>query len=258
VTVPRRNLQVQKPARFLDKSVVEAIVSGHHGDPYGVLGVHADGGGFVARCFIPGASSAEAFTLAGKATGTLSRTHDAGFFEGRLHVRKRQPVKYRARGGGGEWWASDPYSFGPVLGPMDDYYIREGSHLRLFDKMGAHVIEHEGAAGVHFAVWAPNARRVSVVGDFNAWDGRRNVMRLRRDTGIWETFIPGIGAGRASKYEIASAIRPPIDGVMRHTANSGGTPTPAASRYRSMKCMPAPGKKPKAADFCPGTNWATG
>ena len=120
-----------------------------------------------------------------------TRRHDAGFFEGPLTIRKRQPLKYRARNAGGEWWVTDPYSFGPVLGPMDDYYMREGSHLRLFDKMGAHPIHHEGADGVHFAVWAPNARRVSVVGDFNAWDGRRHVMRLRRDTGIWEIFVPG-------------------------------------------------------------------
>ena len=73
---------------------------------------------------------------------------------------------------------------------MDDYYIAEGSHLRLFDKLGAHLLNHEGASGVHFAVWAPNARRVSVVGDFNDWDGRRHSMRHRKDTGIWEVFIP--------------------------------------------------------------------
>ena len=94
-----------------------------------------------------------------------------------LTIRKRQPLRYRARNAGGEWWLTDPYSFGPVLGPMDDYYIAEGSHLRLFDKLGAHCIDHEGASGVHFAVWAPNARRVSVVGDFNDWDGRRHPMR---------------------------------------------------------------------------------
>ena len=120
----------------------------------------------------------------------------------RSRIRKRQPLKYRARNAGGEWWVTDAYSFGPVLGPMDDYYIREGSHLRLFDKMGAHPLHHEGADGVHFAVWAPNARRVSVVGDFNAWDGRRHTMRLRRDTGIWEIFIPDVRPGLAYKYEI--------------------------------------------------------
>ncbi|MBL8582517.1 MAG: 1,4-alpha-glucan branching protein GlgB, partial [Rhizobiaceae bacterium] len=116
-----------------------------------------------------------------------------------------QPLKYLARNAAGEWWLTDPYSFGPVLGPMDDYFIAEGSHRRLFDKLGVHLIEHEGASGAHFAVWAPNARRVSVVGDFNEWDGRRNPMRLRADIGIWEIFIPDIGPYRAYKYEIVGA-----------------------------------------------------
>ena len=103
---------------------------------------------------------------------------------------------------GGEWDVLDPYSFGPVLGPMDDYYIGEGSHLRLFDKLGAHAIEFEGVSGTHFAVWAPNAQRVSVVGPFNEWDGRRHPMRCRLDTGIWEVFIPLVGPGEVYKYEI--------------------------------------------------------
>src|SRR5690606_16045598 len=93
-----------------------------------------------------------------------------------------------------------PYSFGPVLGPMDDYYLKEGSHLRLFDKLGAHEMEFEGIHGTHFAVWAPNASRVSVVGPFNQWNGRRNPMRNRM--GIWEVFIPVLGTGTIYKYEI--------------------------------------------------------
>ena len=93
----------------------------------------------VARCFIPHAESVTAFTLAGKQAGELTRRDDAGFFEGKLSIRKRQPLRYRARNAGGEWSVTDPYSFGPVLGPMDDYYIAEGSHLRLFDKLGAHL-----------------------------------------------------------------------------------------------------------------------
>ena len=96
----------------------------------------------------------------------------------------------------------DPYSFGPVLGPMDDYYIAEGTHLRLFDKLGAHAMEFEGVPGVHFAVWAPNARRVSVVGPFNDWDGRRHPMRNRFETGVWEVFIPELGPGTIYKFEI--------------------------------------------------------
>ena len=181
---------------------IETIVAGSHGDPFAVLGVQQVGKAWSARCFVPGAEEVTAFTLAGKEVGHLAKRHDAGFFEGRPSIRKRQPLKYRARNADGEWWVTDAYSFGPVLGPMDDYYIAEGSHLRLFDKLGAHLIEHEGASGVHFAVWAPNAARVSVVGDFNAWDGRRHVMRHRRDTGIWEIFVPDIGAGRNYKFEI--------------------------------------------------------
>jgi len=193
-------------------SDVEAIVAGTHGDPFAVLGVQGTGAALVARCFIPHAETVTAFTLAGKEAGALSPRGDAGFFEGRLKIRKRQPLRYRAGNGGGEWWITDPYSFGPVLGPMDDYYMAEGSHLRLFDKLGAHLIEHEGASGVHFAVWAPNAKRVSVVGDFNDWDGRRHSMRHRVDTGIWEVFVPDIDAGRPYKFEIigAQGVRLPL------------------------------------------------
>ena len=184
---------------------VEAIVAGAHGNPFAVLGVHEIAGGLVARCFVPHAETVVAYTLEGKEAGTLARRHDGGFFEGKLKIRKRQPLRYHARNAGGDWWLTDPYSFGPVLGPMDDYYIAEGSHLRLFDKLGAHQLEHEGASGFNFAVWAPNAKRVSVVGDFNDWDGRRHTMRNRQDTGIWEVFIPGIGPGLAYKYEIIGA-----------------------------------------------------
>ncbi len=189
----------------LPLAAVKAVVAGRHGDPFAVLGVQIAGVGFVARCFIPNAETVSAHTLSGRKVGDLVRRHDAGFFEGKVSIRKRQPLRYRARNAGGEWEIGDPYSFGPVLGPMDDYYIAEGSHLRLFDKLGAHLIDHEGARGIHFAVWAPNARRVSVVGDFNDWDGRRYVMRRRVDTGIWEIFVPDLGAGRAYKFEIVGA-----------------------------------------------------
>jgi 1,4-alpha-glucan branching enzyme len=89
-----------------------------------------------------------------------------------------------------------------VLGPLDDYYMAEGNHLRLYDKLGAHPIRHEGHDGVHFAVWAPNASRVSVVGDFNHWDGRRHVMRKRMEIGVWEIFVPGATIGQGYKFEL--------------------------------------------------------
>jgi 1,4-alpha-glucan branching enzyme len=187
------------------QSDIDAIVSGGHGDPFAVLGVHETEAGLIARCFIPGAEIVEAQTLVGKPAGTLTRRDDAGFFDGRVKIRKRQPLRYLARNASGEWRVTDPYSFGPVLGPMDDYFIGEGSHLRLFDKLGAHPMLHEGAEGVHFAVWAPNARRVSVVGDFNDWDGRRHAMRRRVDNGIWEIFVPDIGPSRTYKFEITGS-----------------------------------------------------
>ena len=189
----------------LPAAEAEAIVAGKHGNPFAVLGVHSSGSGLIARAFIPGAHSVAVLALDGKPIGTLSEGAAPGLFEGRLTIRKARPVRYRAENGGGTWEITDPYSFGPVLGPMDDYYIGEGTHLRLFDKLGAHPIHHEGAEGVHFAVWAPNASRVSVTGDFNSWDGRRHVMRKRNDTGIWEIFIPDVGAGAAYKYEILAA-----------------------------------------------------
>ena len=191
---------------------IEAIANGTHGDPFAVLGLQEAGKGFIARCFIPHAEAVTAHTLQGKACGELESVGDAGFFEGKLAIRKRQPLKYHARNAGGDWWVTDAYSFGPVLGPMDDYFISEGSHRRLFDKLGAHLISHEGASGIHFAVWAPNAHRVSVVGEFNEWDGRRHPMRNRQDTGIWEIFVPDIGPGRPYKFEIIGArgVRLPL------------------------------------------------
>lgn len=176
-------------------------MQGRHDDPFSLFGVHAGPGGTHARALIPGAEQVEAFDLNGRSLGTLTQVDRRGLFEGKL-IGSPCPVKYEAQGYGARWWVTDPYSFGPVLGPMDDFLIAEGKHLRLYDKLGAHQISHQGAIGVHFAVWAPNARRVSVVGDFNDWDGRRHVMRNRRDIGVWEIFIPDIGPDRAYKFEI--------------------------------------------------------
>jgi 1,4-alpha-glucan branching enzyme len=189
---------------------IEAICTGAHADPFAMLGVHGLGRTYSARVLALGAEALEAFTLQGKSAGTLTRIDDRGLFEGRLSITRRQPIRYHATGHGADWSFADPYSFGPVLGPVDDVLLAEGNHLRLFDKLGAHLIHHEGADGVHFAVWAPNAARVSVVGDFNAWDGRRHPMRRRLDTGVWEIFIPDLGPGRPYKYEIVGA-----DGVVQ-------------------------------------------
>ena len=196
---------VPDPAKTIPRLSADeagAIASGVHGNPFSVLGVQEFEQGYIARAFIPGADRVTALNLAGEALGKLEAGAAAGLFEGRVSIPSRQPLRYAAGNASGTWQVDDPYSYGPVLGPMDDYFIAEGSHSRLFDKMGAHPIEHEGARGVHFAVWAPNARRVSVVGEFNDWDGRRHVMRLRSDIGVWEIFAPGVRVGSAYKYEI--------------------------------------------------------
>jgi 1,4-alpha-glucan branching enzyme len=186
----------------LDDAEAAALVAGTHGDPFARLGLQQSNGRWIARCVIPGADEVNVETLSGTPLGTLTRHHEGGFFEGPVKATGRTALRYRAKNQTGEWSLADPYSFGPVLGPMDDYYVAQGTHLRLFDKLGAHPIHHEGANGVHFAVWAPNAARVSVVGDFNNWDGRRHVMRLRRDTGVWEIFVPDVGPGVGYKFEI--------------------------------------------------------
>ncbi|NML93248.1 1,4-alpha-glucan branching protein GlgB [Novosphingobium olei] len=184
-----------------DARAIEALLEGTHADPFSLLGVHPGPGGAFARAILPGAQEAQAFALDGTALGTLTRVDPRGLFEG-LVDGKPQPVRYRCSAGVHQWSVTDPYSFGPVLGPTDDFLIGQGTHFRLFDKLGAHPIDHEGASGVHFAVWAPNASLVAVVGDFNDWDHRRHPMRKRADTGVWEIFLPDIGTGRAYKYRI--------------------------------------------------------
>lgn len=183
------------------RSAITALIEGRHADPFSLLGVHAGPEGSFARAILPGAEDASAFSLKGAPLGKLARVDDRGLFEGRVRGKPR-PVKYRCRANGHEWWVTDAYSFGPVLGPLDDFLMAEGTHLRLFDKLGAHAITHEGASGVHFAVWAPNAQVVSLVGDFNDWDPARHPMRRRTDIGVWEIFIPDIGLGRAYKFHI--------------------------------------------------------
>jgi 1,4-alpha-glucan branching enzyme len=125
-------------------------------------------------------------------------------------MAKKVDYRLRAEGHGATWEFEDPFRFGPVLGEMDEYLLGEGTHKRLWQVLGAHVITHEGVDGTHFAVWAPNAERVSVVGDFNIWDGRRNPMRRRGATGVWETFIPGLGEGATYKYEILGRHGAPV------------------------------------------------
>lgn len=186
----------------LTQGEIDALVSGMHNNPFQTLGLHKIANKMVARAFILGAQTLEAFDKDGNSLGDLKQIHPNGLFEGALKTENFEPITYRANSNGHEWLVTCPYTFAPILGPIDDYLINEGRHLRLFEIMGAHLKKHQNYDGVHFAVWAPNAARVCVVGDFNNWDNRQHVMRNRIDTGIWEIFIPNIGHSRTYKFQI--------------------------------------------------------
>ncbi|WP_119459239.1 1,4-alpha-glucan branching protein GlgB [Rhodospirillaceae bacterium SYSU D60014] len=182
------------------------VLAGDHADPFSYFGMHRDGpdGRLVVRTLQPHAARAAVVDIAsGETVADLQRIHEAGLFVGDIEARS-QPFAYRLHleNAGGQWDVEDPYRFPPVLGELDVYLLSEGNHLNLYERLGAHRRRMEGVDGVAFAVWAPNARRVSVVGPFNDWDGRRHPMRLRYECGVWELFIPGLGEGTLYKYEI--------------------------------------------------------
>ncbi len=183
---------------LMDEADAWAIVEGRHGDPFAVLGPHKRGGAWVVAALVPGATSVSLIT--GKAKATPMTHWGQGLFLGTLP--RKGAYRLRAAGPGTEWEFDDPFAFGPVLGEMDEYLLGEGTHKRVWKVLGAHLMTHEGVPGTHFAVWAPNAERVSVVGNFNTWDGRRHPMRRRGPTGVWEIFIPGLAEGETYKYEI--------------------------------------------------------
>ncbi|HZJ11417.1 MAG TPA: 1,4-alpha-glucan branching enzyme, partial [Methyloceanibacter sp.] len=185
-----------------NRSSLEALVRGEHGDPFSVLGLHRDSAGVSVRAFVPGAASVSAIDPETGDEIALDRVHEAGVFGAGVPETFSQHYRLRATRDGETIETDDPYRFGPVLGELDLHLLGEGNHLRLYEKMGAHAIQHEGVDGISFAVWAPNATRVSVVGPFNDWDGRRHAMRKRTDIGVWEIFIPGLPIGALYKYEL--------------------------------------------------------
>ena len=185
---------------------VAALVAARHGDPFAVLGLHETPAGFALRAFVPGATSLAALRPDGSPIAALQRIHPDGLFEALIEgAAERFPYRLRAQNAAAVWEFLDPYAFSPVLGPLDDHLLVEGEHRLLYRRLGAHVDLHENVQGTRFAVWAPDALRVSVVGDFNDWDGRRHMMRKRVDSGVWEIFLPGVGAGAKYKFEILGA-----------------------------------------------------
>jgi 1,4-alpha-glucan branching enzyme len=184
----------------IDPEALTALVDGRHGDPFAVLGPHPHADRTIVRVFLPGAVRVELLDTASRAVvARMELVHAAGLF-----AVLTEHIRYVLR----ITWpdavqeTEDPYAFGPLLGDLDLHLFSQGTHYGLGRTFGARMTEVDGTAGVRFAVWAPNARRVSVVGDFNAWDGRRNPMRLRASAGVWEIFIPRLGKGERYKFEV--------------------------------------------------------
>ncbi len=185
---------------------IERLVRGEHHEPHRLLGAHPDAGQVRVRAWRPDARQVIVLTDGGRAV--LERVHPAGLFEGTLASAGdgRLPA-YRLEVSDGERVVEveDPYRFPPTLGELDQHLIAEGRHQRLWERLGARPLVLDGVAGTAFAVWAPNARSVRVVGDFNRWDGRMHPMRTLGASGIWELFVPGVGAGEKYKYEVLGA-----------------------------------------------------
>ena len=201
----------------LPRQQIEQLVTGHHWDPLSVLGPHTiqqnGAAGIVIRCFLPEAKEASVcLDSAEQPAVPMTRVHDSGLFEAVL--REAPPRShYRVRlvdyaGGVSERY--DPYAFAPLLTDFDLHLFAEGTFFRAYDTLGAHLRSVDGIAGIHFVVWAPNAARVSIVGDFNQWDGRRHPMTNRGATGLWELFIPELPDCTLYKYEIRPRDRDAI------------------------------------------------
>jgi len=185
------------------------ILHGDHSDPFAILGMHAvdlnGKPGIAVRAFLPEAQSTQVVEI-GKSEKfyPMAKIEDAEFFEAVFPDRQKL-FRYQLEitdFSGRVRRSDDPYSFMPVLGDLDLHLFSEGNHLEIYEKLGSHVLTIGEVRGVYFAVWAPNARRVSVIGNFNNWDGRRHPMRMHPGAGVWEIFIPGLGEGEIYKYEI--------------------------------------------------------
>jgi 1,4-alpha-glucan branching enzyme len=222
------------PARQTDalETAITAIVGAYHRDPFAVLGPHREpDGGIVVRAFHPAAVAIELRLVESGALIPMNKRDPAGLFEGSIHGQERQAGQEGQVGQEGQEGREgrdgqddtpdyrlritypsdqiveldDPYRYGRVLTDFDLHLLGEGTHYRAFEKLGAHPLKLGMVTGVHFAVWAPNAARVSVIGDFNAWDGRVHPMRRLQPGGIWEIFVPDLADGEKYKFEIRTA-----------------------------------------------------
>ena len=191
----------------VEQGSLDALVGAYHGDPFAVLGMHQVGEHLTVRVFRPEARAVTVREVDGQREWPAVQVHADGFFEAVLEgaeQRFRYALAFTAHDGQA-WTERDPYSFGTILGPLDLHLFAEGQHWQLYEKLGAHLTEIDGARGTTFHVWAPNAQRVSVVGDFNRWDGRVHPLRKLLGCGVWEIFLPGVGEGAHYKFEVKQA-----------------------------------------------------
>ncbi len=185
------------------------IVNGEHSDPHTVLGMHEmeeDGRkAVVVRAFLPHAAGITVIDYANKRKKyPMERLHADGFFEVTIADREewfRYQLEY-TDADGNTWRSYDPYSFSPTLSEFDRHLFGAGTHYEIYEKMGGRLMTHEGARGAAFSVWAPNAKAVSVIGDFNNWDARRSPMRRLGESGIWELFLPAAAEGDKYKFHV--------------------------------------------------------
>jgi 1,4-alpha-glucan branching enzyme len=192
------------PDTGLAQHDIDALVAARHADPFALLGPHEFDGTRYVRAWLPNASHVQVVAREGaRLLGELARVHPAGLFAGPLD--ESVPYRLDIDWQGEIQEVEDPYSFGPQLPDEPLHRLAHGDPYAVLECLGARPLVCDGVPGVRFAVWAPNARRVSVVGDFNAWDGRRHPMRLRHEAGVWELFIPRVAALARYKYEILGA-----------------------------------------------------
>lgn len=216
-----------------DRHAINALFSGHYADPFSILGMHQTAAGLEVRALLPDASEVWVIeTNTGRKCAQLKCIDSRGFFSSVIPRRKnRFRYQLAVTWHGQQNLIDDAYRFGPLLAEMDAWLLAEGTHMRPYETLGAHGTTIDGVSGTRFTVWAPNARRVSVVGDFNFWDGRRHPMRFRRELGIWELFVPGAVNGQLYKYEIID-----VDGQLRIKADPFAFEAQMRPQTASMIC----------------------
>ncbi|OOH89218.1 1,4-alpha-glucan branching enzyme [Pasteurellaceae bacterium 15-036681] len=186
-----------------DSIFIEQISSGFCRDPFAFLGIHSTKNGVIIRTYLPEAISVKVIDSNANPLIEMSRVDDRGFFTAEL-VGKTINLSYRlfVSYAHSQIDIEDPYRFKSHISDLDNWLLSEGSHTRPYEKLGAHPVTQNEVGGIHFSLWAPNAIRVSVVGDFNFWDGRRHPMRFHQTSGIWDIFIPNAPKGSLYKFEI--------------------------------------------------------